>query len=143
MRAVETLFMTCVHFLEWLGKRVGLNYKQVSVVFNIYVQGGILFVCSCVPLIKVILCCSEYDELRRMMVCVGCLMYAVLYGYGLHKLCKRYHAPLENAFDRCVDDLLYLSEKWGMSYETLNLVIFVLGWSLCVIIHIILCVIVR
>lgn len=143
MRAVETLFMTCVHFLEWLGKRVGLNYKQVSVVFNIYVQGGILFVGSCFPFVKAMSCCSEYDELRRMMVCVGCLMYAVLYGYGLHKLCKRYHAPLENAFDRCVDDLLYLSEKWGMSYEAVNLMFFVLGWSLCAIINIILCVIVR
>ena len=53
---IDKLFMLCVHFLEWLGNTTGLNYKQISVVFNIYIQGGILFVSSWLPLIKVISC---------------------------------------------------------------------------------------
>ena len=127
---IEKLFMLCVYFLEWLGKMTGLNYKKISVVFNIYIQGGILLVSSCLPLIKVILCNSDNGGKWRILFFGGCLIYIGLYVYGLYRLYKRYHTPLEYAFDLCVDDLLFLSKKWGMSYNAVNILIFVSGWFL-------------
>ena len=132
MMVIDKLFMLCVHFLEWLGNTTGLNYKQISVVFNIYIQGGILLVSSCLPLIKVILCNSDNGGKWRILFFGGCLIYIGLYLYGLYRLYKRYHTPLEYAFDLCVDDLLFLSKKWGMSYNAVNILIFVIGWFLCV-----------
>ena len=129
---IDKLFMLCVYFLEWLGKMTGLNYKKISVVFNIYIQGGILLVSSCLPLIKVILCNSDNGGKWRILFFGGCLIYIGLYVYGLYRLCKRYSTPLEDAFDICVDDLLFLSKKWGMSYNAVNILIFVIGWFLCV-----------
>ena len=129
---IDKLFMLCVYFLEWLGKMTGLNYKKISVVFNIYIQGGILLVSSCLPLIKVILCNSDNGGKGRILFFGGCLIYIGLYVYGLYRLYKRYHTPLEYAFDLCVDDLLFLSKKWGMSYNAVNILIFVIGWFLCV-----------
>ena len=129
---IDKLFMLCVHFLEWLGNTTRLNYKQISVVFNIYIQGGILLVSSCLPLIKVILCNSDNGGKWRILFFGGCLIYIGLYVYGLYRLYKRYHTPLEYAFDLCVDDLLFLSKKWGMSYNAVNILIFVIGWFLCV-----------
>ena len=129
---IDKLFMLCVYFLEWLGKMTGLNYKKISVVFNIYIQGGILLVSSCLPLIKVILCNSDNGGKCRILFFGGCLIYIGLYVYGLYRLYKRYHTPLEYAFDLCVDDLLFLSKKWGMSYNAVNILIFVIGWFLCV-----------
>ena len=129
---IDKLFMLCVYFLEWLGKMTGLNYKKISVVFNIYIQGGILLVSSCLPLIKVILCNSDNGGKWRILFFGGCLIYIGLYVYGLYILYKHYHTPLEYAFDLCVDDLLFLSKKWGMSYNAVNILIFVIGWFLCV-----------
>ena len=132
MMVIDKLFMLCVHFLEWLGNTTGLNYKQISVVFNIYIQGVILFVSSWLPLIKVISCDWNLEREWSIFVYGGCLTYIGIYGYGLYRLCKRYSTPLEDAFDICVDDLLNLSRKWGLSYNAINILIFVIGWILCV-----------
>ena len=97
MMVIDKLFMLCVHFLEWLGNTTGLNYKQISVVFNIYIQGGILFVSSWLPLIKVISCDWNLEREWSIFVYGGCLTYIGIYGYGLYRLCKRYSTPLEDA----------------------------------------------
>lgn len=132
MMVIDKLFFLCVKFLEWLGKMTGFNYKQISVVFNIYIQGGILLVSSCLPLIKVIIWGSDIDWKWRILFFGGCFIYIGLYVYGVYRLYKRYHTPLEYAFDLCVDDLLYLSRKWRMSYNAVNILIFVIGWIICV-----------
>ena len=131
MMVIDKLFLLCVKFLEWLGKMTGFNYKQISVVFNIYIQGGILLVSSCMPLIKVIIWGSDIDWKWRILFFGGCFIYIGLYVYGVYRLYKRYHTPLEYAFDLCVDDLLFMSRKWRISYNAVNILIFVIGWILC------------
>ena len=132
MMVIDKLFILCVKFLEWLEKMTGFNYKQISVVLNIYIQGGILLVSSCLPLIKVIIWGSDIDWKWRILFFGGCFIYIGLYVYGVYRLYKRYHTPLGYAFDQCVDDLLYLSRKWRMSYNAVNIFIFVIVWILCV-----------
>lgn len=39
---VMGIFGLCVTFLLMLGKCCGLNYKQISVAFNLWLQGGVL-----------------------------------------------------------------------------------------------------
>ena len=84
MMVIDKLFILCVNFLEWLGKMTGFNYKQISVVFNIYIQGGILLVSSCLPLIKVIICGSDIDSKWRNLFFGGCFIYIGLYVYGVY-----------------------------------------------------------
>lgn len=42
-------FGLCVLFLLLLGKLFGLTYKQISVVFNLWVQGAVLALSGMVP----------------------------------------------------------------------------------------------
>ena len=42
-------FGLCVLFLILLGKLFGLTYKQISVVFNLWVQGGLLALSGLIP----------------------------------------------------------------------------------------------
>ena len=42
-------FGLCVLFLLLLGKLVGLTYKQISVVFNLWVQGAVLALSGLAP----------------------------------------------------------------------------------------------
>ena len=44
-------FGACVVFLLLLGKCLGLSYKQISVIFNLYTQGGLLLLSSLLPLV--------------------------------------------------------------------------------------------
>ncbi len=43
-------FGLCVLFLLLLGKLCGLTYKQISVVFNLWLQGGVLMLSGLLPL---------------------------------------------------------------------------------------------
>lgn len=43
-------FAICVGFLLVLGKCLEISYKQISIIFNLYLQGGILFVTEGTPL---------------------------------------------------------------------------------------------
>ena len=43
-------FGLCVLFLLLLGKLCGLTYKQTSVVFNLWLQGGVLMLSGLLPL---------------------------------------------------------------------------------------------
>ena len=42
-------FMLCVGFLLLLGKLCGMTYKQISVVFNLWVQGAVLMLSGLAP----------------------------------------------------------------------------------------------
>ena len=42
-------FGLCVLFLLLLGKLLGLTYKQISVVFNLWVQGAVLTLSGLTP----------------------------------------------------------------------------------------------
>lgn len=41
---MEWLFDTCCKVMSLLGSLLGLSYKEICVIFNIYVQGGMWFI---------------------------------------------------------------------------------------------------
>lgn len=132
MLIIEKLFMLCVRFLEKLGKMTGMTYKQISVVFNLYIQGEILLISGFMPLIAAILVYTHIPIWLWILSATFGFCYASIYSYGFYQLCKHYHLPLEYSFDLCANELLYLSKKCGMSYYAVNLIIFVLCWSICI-----------
>lgn len=133
----EKIFLLCVCFLEALGKTTGLTYKQISVIFNLYIQGGILLISGFIPLIAAIMAYSHISIWLWALAVILSSCYASIYSYGFYLLCKHYHLPLEYSFDLCVYDLQYLVKKIGISYCAINLIIFVLCWSICIIINLI------
>lgn len=49
-------FALCVLFLQGLGKCFGLTYKQISVIFNLWIQGGVLVLSGCLPFVQSLMC---------------------------------------------------------------------------------------
>ena len=121
MDIVNTLFGLCVSFLTALGELTHLTYKQISVVFNLYLQGAVLAVSGCLPLIALIRNPQSHATLIA-------LAYAALYVAGFVWLLWHYGGPMDIAFDRCVDDLIYVAHRWRMSYNAVNIIIFVIFW---------------
>lgn len=129
-------FAVCVLFLRGLGLLCGLNYKQISVIFNLYLQGGLLCLTGVLPFAATVAGCFVCRPSWGLVALLLALaFYACLHIVGLVWLIRHYKLPCNDAFDRCVADLQWLGRKWNMSYYAVNLIIFVAGWLSFVIIN--------
>ena len=121
-------FMLCAGFLFLLGKCLGLSYKQISVIFNLYLQGGILSVSGIMPHAAITWKLIEQYNCRGLFLLLMSLSYATIYVVAFVWLIRRYHLPMDYSFDLCVSDLQTVSRKWHISYHAVNLVIFIWWW---------------
>lgn len=66
---VDWLFRICVNFLNWLGKTTGLTYVEISVVFNLWVQGGLLVISALVPFIVALVRYGNHCHIYNRLAC--------------------------------------------------------------------------
>lgn len=132
------LFEICVSFLEWIGQTFQLSYEQISVYFNLYLQGGIL-ICSTLPALIVTIC-RRNAKWILVSVCNTCVYIVGFIGMMLH-----YHLPndISYAFDKCVEDLVGLSQLCHLSYQQVNILIFVVIFLLLMIVNVMLYTVIR
>lgn len=121
-------FMICAGFLLLLGKCLGLTYKQISVIFNLYLQGGVLAISGAMPFSIAIWRCIPAIDVLGILILLVCFAYFSIYIVGYIALIKHYHTPMEYAFNLCVTDLQWISKKWKISYHAVNLIIFIVWW---------------
>ena len=120
-------FGLCVLFLLLLGKLFGLTYKQISVVFNLWVQGGLLMLSGIAPLGAMIFrMCNNGLTTIYIIGVVALAFYAYLYIRGFTWMIRHYHLPFNDAYYLCVRDLRWLARKWHTTYYIVNLLIFVI-----------------
>lgn len=122
---MQRLFEICVNFLEWIGNTFHITYQQISVYINLYLQGGLLVLSAIPALIVAIIHKSP-------IWIVATALNAAVYVLGFIWMMVHYNLPqnINYAFDKCVDDLMILAQSWHLSYQQVNLLIFVLGFLL-------------
>ena len=119
-------FGLCVLFLLLLGKLCGLTYKQISVVFNLWLQGVVLMLSGLAPFGIAVYKMMGSFSLWWLLLSAVLLIYGFAYVYAFIKMLQHYHLPFNAAFDLCVDDLQRLAAKWNTTYQMVNLLIFIL-----------------
>ena len=119
-------FGLCVLFLLLLGKLFGLTYKQISVVFNLWVQGAVLTLSGLAPLGAAIYKMMDSFSLGWLVMTIVLALYGMVYVYGFIRMLQHYHLPFDDAFDLCVKDLKWLAKKWHSTYQMVNIIIFVI-----------------
>ena len=119
-------FGVCVLFLRLLGMLFGLTYKQISVVFNLWVQGAVLTLSGLAPFGAAIYKGEESFSTGWLVLAIALLLYGMVYVYGFIRMLQHYHLPFAEAFDLCVKDLQWLAMKWHSTYQMVNIIIFVL-----------------
>ena len=129
-------FTFCQYFLLALGRCFKLSYVQISVIFNLYLQGGVLLLSALLPLVV-----SGWSFAHNLSWAKGVLLvlfalYFCIYLAAFIWMLRHYHLPMEYAFDLCVNDLQHLAHKWNMSYQAVNLIIFICCWLILVAFHI-------
>ncbi len=131
-------FGVCVLFLLVLGKLFGLTYKQISVVFNLWIQGAALSLTGLAPAAACVYKLAAGGSLLWLAATVPLMTYAAVYVYGIVKMLRHYHLPFDDAFDLCVEDLQRLAVKWRTSYQMVNIIIFVLLFLVLITINLLL-----
>lgn len=131
----DSIFQLCVRFLERLAHCTGLSYKQVSVVFNIYLQGGILMLSAFLPLAAVLLSASRLGQTQFAIFLLLAAIYGILHIQVFRFLLHRYSRPLESSFDRCMHDLQSICHATGISYNAPNILVFICAWCLLLAAH--------
>ena len=121
---VMGIFGLCVTFLLMLGKCCGLNYKQISVAFNLWLQGGVLASSAICPSVCWIMSGRFYGFMSFYVLLI-LILYAVLNVFLYIKMIRHYHLPFEYAFNLCVSDLESIAKEWNCSYHWVNIVLFV------------------
>ena len=132
-------FGLCVLFLLLLGKLFGLTYKQISVVFNLWVQGAILTLSGLAPLGATIYLLTEEVSIGRLLLALLLFSYGMVYVYAFIKMLRHYHLPFDDAFDLCVKELMWVAEKWHTTYQMVNLLIFILFYLILLGLNILTC----
>ena len=133
-------FGLCVLFLILLGKLFGLTYKQISVVFNLWVQGAVLMLSGMAPFGIAIYKMLESFSMGWLLLTIILALYGAAYLYAFMKMLHHYHLPFDAAFDLCVDDLKRIAVKWHTTYEMVNLIIFILLYLILLGLNVLICV---
>lgn len=123
-------FGLCVLFLRLLGMLFGLTYKQISVVFNLWVQGAILALSGLAPFGAAIYKGMESFSMGWLVLAIVLALYGLVYIYGFIRMLEHYHLPFDYAFDLCVDDLNWVAKKWHTTYQMVNIIIFLILYLL-------------
>jgi len=132
-------FGLCVLFLLLLGKLFGLTYKQISVVFNLWVQGAVLALSGIAPFGVAVYKFIESFSVSWMIIAIILACYGLVYLYAFLKMLQHYHLPFNDAFDLCVRDLKWIAKKWHTTYYIVNLLIFVLFYLILLGFNIFIC----
>ena len=132
-------FGLCVLFLLLLGKLFGLTYKQISVVFNLWVQGAVLALSGIAPFGVAVYKFIESFSVSWMILTIILACYGLVYLYAFLKMLQHYHLPFNDAFDLCVRDLKWYAKKWHTTYYIVNLLIFVLFYLILLGFNIFIC----
>ena len=128
-------FGLCVLFLLLLGKLFGLTYKQISVVFNLWVQGAVLALSGLAPFAIAVYKMIGSFSIWWLALSAVLLIYGIAYGYAFIKMLQHYHLPFDAAFDLCVDDL----QRLAKTYQMVNLLIFILFYLILLGLNILIC----
>ena len=75
-------FGLCVLFLLLLGKLFGLTYKQISVVFNLWVQGAVLALSGLAPFGIAVYKIMESFSIGWLALSAVLLIYGIAYVYA-------------------------------------------------------------
>ena len=127
---MEWLFEVCCKIMAGLGNLLGLSYKEICVIGNIYLQGGIWVLFTWIP--TIVLMRHKQTPLTKKLYFILALGYGLIHTMLFIMFCGRYSFPIIDGFDVCVKDLQHIARNYSTTYQAINIYIFVGGWLLSI-----------
>lgn len=127
---MEWLFDICCKIMSSLGDFFGLSYKEICVIGNIHIQGGIWILLAWIP--TIVLMRHKQTSLTKKLYLISAWGYGLIHTMLFIMFCERYSFPITEGFDVCVMDLRQIAKIYQTTYQAVNIYIFVIGWLLSV-----------
>ena len=127
---MEWLFDICCKIRSGLGSLLGLSYKEICVIGNIHIQGGIWLLSAMIPFI--VLMQHKQTSLIKKPYLILAIGYGFIHSILFIMFCGRYSFPIIEGFDVCVKDLQHIAKNYSTTYQAVNIYIFIVGWLLSV-----------
>lgn len=119
---LTSLFMGCVGAMFYFAWLLNLTYEEFCTIGNIFVQAGICLLASTAPLW---LCIRRRADIAPTLACAT---NTAVHAAAFCTICAHYWLPLEEGFALCVADLRHLAAGMGITYEEVNIIIFVIAF---------------
>lgn len=128
---VISLFGLCCGAMAGTGWVVGLSYIDICVIGNIWIP------CLGIMAASAYLIFGCVNGMRRHpATALAGIIFGMLEIAGMAALLWHYHGPMNDAFYTCVRDLKMIAAMFGTTYAIVNLIIYVLGSVMLMVIDI-------
>ena len=121
----KCFFGCCCAAMGVGGVAWGLQYQEMCVIFNIYIQATI---CLGSALWLAWSAIKRYLGRRTagnaLLMTIGCV-YGLLFLGGFLWVCSHYAMPLTDAYYLCYHELTQLAKDWHTTYNNVNYIIFI------------------
>ena len=122
----ECFFGACCGVLYVTGKALGVTYKEICVIINIYAQSGICLLSALWVTWAAIKRFHSHKTTENGLLMATGIIYGSAYAVGFLWVCHHYAKPMDEAFDLCYHELIQLSKDYNISYNNVNYIIFIL-----------------
>ena len=124
---MKILFMFLCGILYLIGIPFGWSYETTSIYVCIYLW-PILCCLSTLPILFISLKYLKKNFFIGSFLSIFSILYLLSYiGFTLSVI-ERYNIKYKNSFMNCMIDLKDIAHYYGISYETLNILIYVVGF---------------
>lgn len=125
---MDRIFETCCDWLAQGGRLIGCSYEETSVIVNLFVQGGILWLAGMMSMVEGL----RLQPRARSRFSRRCAFVGILDGFASSflyiLLLWHYRGGMQVVFARCGNDLIRLAEAVGCTYQEINVAIFIVGF---------------
>lgn len=118
------LFQLLCGLLYMVGYPFGWTYQETSIYICIYLW-PILCCLSTVPIIFVSLSCIVKHKISGIVLTLLSVVYLMYYLFYTNLVIDRYNISNVNSFNNCMLDLQMIARQTGVTYEELNIYIYV------------------
>ena len=128
----ECFFGACCGCLYGLGLILGLSYKEICVIVNIYLESAL---CLLSVLWVTWISIRRYMRTRTVgsgVLMVGGIVYGAVGTALFLWICNHYYMPMNDAFDLCYYELIQLAKEYHTSYNNVNYIIFIIFFLACI-----------
>lgn len=134
----QCFFGSCCASMGVAGLAWGFTYKEICVIGNLYMQAGIfLFTAAYI----VWAACQRYRNRKskfNLSLAISSSVYLLATIIGCCWVGYHYTLPLEASYDKCYHELVNLTHTYGLSYNNVNYLIFIVFYLAIVIVNLLL-----
>jgi len=128
----ECFFGACCGCLYGLGLILGLSYKEICVIVNIYLESAL---CLLSVLWVTWISIQRFMRTRTVgsgVLMVGGIVYGAVGTVVFIWICNHYDMPMNDAFDLCYQELIQLAKEYHTTYNNVNYIIFIIFFLACI-----------